>query len=186
MNDTHLPQRPLRARATALAAALTAALALAACGDGRNDTVSSTADSRVAAAPGTSASAATSPYATDRMTADASNAQSRADATIRRDDTYPNDRANTPPSGRDAAASAENAGDRAAAAAGDAALTAKVKAALMAEPGIDSLQIDVDTQGRRVTLSGEVDNAQNRQRALQVARSVDGVGGVVDRLSVQR
>jgi osmotically-inducible protein OsmY len=56
----------------------------------------------------------------------------------------------------------------------------------MAEPGIDSLAIDVDTTNGRVTLSGNVDTPQHRQRALQVARGVEGVNGVVDRLSAER
>lgn len=183
---THQENRKaLRIRATAIAAAVAASLALAACGDGRNDTTSTTGNSRVAAAPGSAPTASTSPYSSDRATADVSNAQARADSNLR-DGTYPNAAANNAPSDRDAANRVENAGDRAASAAGDATLTAKVKAALMAEPGIQSLQIDVDTQNRRVTLNGEVDNPENRQRALQVARGVDGVDGVTDRLSVKR
>jgi osmotically-inducible protein OsmY len=91
-----------------------------------------------------------------------------------------------------AGATAERAGDKAAATANnvaanasDAATTAKVKTRLMAEPGIDSLQIDVDTSNGRVTLSGEVDTPQNRARAKELASSVEGVTSVVDRLTVK-
>jgi hyperosmotically inducible protein len=164
----------LRTRTTLVATAIAAALSLAACGDGRDDSAATRTDNAKVAANTTTTSSA--PYANDRATADASSTAARADKAGDKVDAA-TDRA---------AAKAENAGDRAAAAAGDAALTAKVKAALMAEPGIDSLQIDVDTSGGRVTLSGEVDNAQNRSRALQVARGVDGVSGVVDRLSMKR
>ncbi|HEX4882915.1 MAG TPA: BON domain-containing protein [Casimicrobiaceae bacterium] len=169
----------LRTRTTIVATAIAAALSLAACGDGRDDSAATRADNAKVAA-NTTTTTSSAPYANDRATADASSTAARADkATERAGDKVDaaTDRA---------AAKVENAGDRAAAAAGDAALTAKVKAALMAEPGIDSLQIDVDTSGGRVTLSGEVDNAQNRSRALQVARGVDGVNGVVDRLSMKR
>lgn len=67
----------------------------------------------------------------------------------------------------------------------DTALTAKVKAALMAEPGLSSLQIGVDTKNATVTLSGAVDNATSRDRAKQVASSVAGVTNVVDQLTVK-
>ena len=85
-----------------------------------------------------------------------------------------------------AANKGESAGEKVAAKADDAATTAKVKARLMAEPGIDSLQIDVDTNNGRVTLSGEVDTPQNKARAKELAGSIEGVTGVVDRLSMKR
>ena len=103
----------------------------------------------------------TAPTATDRMTADASAAANRAATRV------------------------ENAGEKVAGAAGDAATTAKVKARLMAEPGIDSLQIDVDTSNGRVTLTGQVDTPQNKARAKELAGSIEGVTGVVDRLSMK-
>lgn len=85
-----------------------------------------------------------------------------------------------------AAANVEKAGDNVANAAGDAAMTAKVKARLMAEPGIDSLQIDVDSSNGRVTLSGEVDTPERRARAKELASSVEGVTSVIDRLAMKR
>jgi hyperosmotically inducible periplasmic protein len=108
--------------------------------------------------PATSSSATP----TDRVTADASAAAERAAKRV------------------------ENAGEKVAATAEDAATTAKVKARLMAEPGIDSLQIDVDTVNGRVTLRGEVDTPQHKARAQELASSVEGVTGVVDRLSMKR
>ena len=78
-----------------------------------------------------------------------------------------------------------NAADKTATVAEDAAITAKVKAAILAEPGLKTLQINVDTNGATVTLSGSVDNADLRERAKQIASSTSGVKGVVDQLTVK-
>jgi len=78
-----------------------------------------------------------------------------------------------------------NAADRTATVAEDAAITAKVKAAILAEPGLKSLQINVDTNGATVTLSGNVDNADLKERAKQIASNTSGVKGVVDQLAVK-
>ncbi len=65
----------------------------------------------------------------------------------------------------------------------DASVTAKVKAALMAESGVDSNKINVDTFNGRVTLKGEgLDKAQI-DRAVHVARGVEGVKDVDNRLT---
>ncbi len=64
----------------------------------------------------------------------------------------------------------------------DTALTAKVKAAILAEPGLRSLQIGVDTSNAVVTLSGTVDSTTLKERAKQIATSVAGVRDVVDNL----
>ena len=82
-------------------------------------------------------------------------------------------------------AKVSNAADKTAMVTEDAAITAKVKAAILAEPGLKSLQINVDTSGATVTLSGSVDNADLRERAKQIASSTSGVKGVVDQLSVK-
>lgn len=67
----------------------------------------------------------------------------------------------------------------------DTAITAKVKAAILAEPGLKSLQINVDTKEATVTLSGNVDSDMLRDRAKQIAMSTEGVKNVVDNLSVK-
>jgi osmotically-inducible protein OsmY len=64
------------------------------------------------------------------------------------------------------------------AAANDGAITTKVKTNLLADSVLGALPIDVDTTDGVVTLSGFVDNSQERQRAVQVAQSVSGVKGV--------
>jgi len=67
----------------------------------------------------------------------------------------------------------------------DAALTTKVKTALMAEPGLRSLEINVDTRDNIVTLNGTVDSQEKKQRAMQIAQKVEGVKSVSDNLVVK-
>lgn len=67
----------------------------------------------------------------------------------------------------------------------DATITGKVKAAIFAEPGLKSLQIDVDTHDAVVTLSGSVGTPDDKDRALRLAQSIDGVVSVVDHLAVK-
>ncbi len=88
----------------------------------------------------------------------------------------------TPP-----ATSSAPAGDRTAnakEAMSDAAITGKVKAAVMAEPGIRSLNINVDTKDGVVTLNGKIDSKEHKDRAMQIAQGVDGVKSVVDNLTL--
>lgn len=75
--------------------------------------------------------------------------------------------------------------DKLAEATNDAAITGKVKAAMIAEPGLSALAIDVDTRDRVVTLSGTVDTPVAKEKAIQVAGSIDGVSSVVDRLTLK-
>jgi hyperosmotically inducible protein len=67
----------------------------------------------------------------------------------------------------------------------DAAITSKVKAAILAEPGLKTLQIGVETYKDVVQLSGFVDNAQAKTRAGEVAASVSGVRSVRNNLVVK-
>jgi hyperosmotically inducible protein len=104
----------------------------------------------------------------------------RNDAAVRRADTSTASAPTTDASQKMAAAT-----DKMATAVDDSALTAKVKAALLAEPGLRSAQIIVDTKNAAVTLSGSVDSATSKDRAKEVASSVAGVVTVVDQLSVK-
>ena len=83
------------------------------------------------------------------------------------------------------AAQGGQAADKIAGAADDTAITAKVKAAILAEPGLKSLQINVDSKGGTVTLSGNVASDNLRDRAKQIAMGTDGVKNVVDNLTVK-
>lgn len=68
----------------------------------------------------------------------------------------------------------------------DGVVTAKVKAALIADPVTKAHQINVETFKGTVQLSGFVETDEARSRALQLARDVDGVKKVKDALEVRR
>ena len=65
----------------------------------------------------------------------------------------------------------------------DAWITTKVKSEL-AGKGFDPLRVHVDTDGKVVTLSGTVESAAERDRAVALARAVKGVASVTDHLFV--
>lgn len=67
----------------------------------------------------------------------------------------------------------------------DAAITAKVKAAILAEESLKVLQINVDTMEGVVTLSGSVDTQQNSDKAKEIAGAVAGVKEVENKLVVK-
>jgi len=67
----------------------------------------------------------------------------------------------------------------------DSTITAKVKAALIGNPDTKAHQINVETFQGTVQLSGFVDSASARAKALEVARNVDGVKEVKDGLEVR-
>lgn len=67
----------------------------------------------------------------------------------------------------------------------DAAITADVKARLIAEPGIRSLSINVDTSNGNVLLKGEVKSAEQRNTAGSIARKVKGVKSVRNDLAIK-
>ncbi len=68
----------------------------------------------------------------------------------------------------------------------DAAITAKVKSALIAEPGLKSTGIDVVTEKGVVSLFGTTASDANRERATQVAANVEGVKAVENNLAIVR
>jgi osmotically-inducible protein OsmY len=67
----------------------------------------------------------------------------------------------------------------------DTVITSKVKAAVLAEPGLQTLQIGVETYKNVVQLSGFVDTAQARSRAGVLAANVQGVRSVRNDLVVK-
>lgn len=67
----------------------------------------------------------------------------------------------------------------------DAVITAQVKAGLMKDSRTSALAIGVETFKGTVQLSGFVDSADEKRRAEEVARSVDGVIAVQNALSVK-
>lgn len=85
----------------------------------------------------------------------------------------------------DANAAAKEAASNVGAAAKDATITTKINAALVADDQLKALKIDVDTKDGKVVLTGAAPDAGSRDRATSLARAVDGVVDVDNRLTVQ-
>jgi hyperosmotically inducible protein len=67
----------------------------------------------------------------------------------------------------------------------DSVITTKVKAKLAADPVVQASQFEVATDRQVVTLTGNVDSQQAKDRALEIARDTRGVMKVVDMVSVR-
>ncbi|KFC77893.1 molecular chaperone OsmY [Buttiauxella agrestis] len=67
----------------------------------------------------------------------------------------------------------------------DSAITAKVKAALVDHEDIKSTDISVKTEKKVVTLSGFVESQAQAEQAVTVAKGVEGVSSVSDKLHVR-
>ena len=68
----------------------------------------------------------------------------------------------------------------------DTTITTTVKTKLAAEKGTTLTRVQVDTDRGVVQLSGVVENAAEKARAEQIARSVGGVKSVRNNLQTQR
>jgi hyperosmotically inducible protein len=66
----------------------------------------------------------------------------------------------------------------------DKVIGSKVKAKLIKEPGIRSLNIDVDVNKGVVTLTGVVGYQHQKDRVMEIARTTSGVIEVVDNIKV--
>jgi osmotically-inducible protein OsmY len=67
----------------------------------------------------------------------------------------------------------------------DTAITTKVKAGLIKEPNLDSLGIHVETEKGVVMLSGFVSSKEEADKAVKVAKGVDGVTRVRSAIKVK-
>ncbi|HEY5569022.1 MAG TPA: BON domain-containing protein, partial [Gammaproteobacteria bacterium] len=67
----------------------------------------------------------------------------------------------------------------------DATTTATVKSRLLANPNTGGLQIDVDTRGDVVTLTGEVGSEEEKALAEELARNTGDVKDVRNQLIVR-
>jgi hyperosmotically inducible protein len=83
------------------------------------------------------------------------------------------------------ASATDRATTKAAVAVDDTAITTKVKAAVMAEPGLKTLDINVDTKNGVVTLVGTVQSPELKDRAVTLAQQVEGVRSVSDQLVIK-
>jgi len=66
----------------------------------------------------------------------------------------------------------------------DQTLTRRVSAKLAADPEVQKFRIDVDTLDRKVTLTGNVESASEKQRAERLTYDTRGVEGVHNHLVV--
>jgi len=62
----------------------------------------------------------------------------------------------------------------------DTVITSKVKAAILGEPSLKSIEINVETFKGTVQLSGFVSTRADEKKAVELARSVKGVKSVKD------
>jgi osmotically-inducible protein OsmY len=67
----------------------------------------------------------------------------------------------------------------------DTVITTRVKAAILAEPGLKSVEINVETFKGIVQLSGFVTSADNVSKAAEVARGISGVKSVKNDMRVR-
>lgn len=67
-----------------------------------------------------------------------------------------------------------------------AIITSKVKSALLGDPSVKSLDISVVTRDDEVLLSGFVDNQAQVDRAMEVARGIEGVRLVRNEMSIKK
>ncbi len=108
----------------------------------------------------------------------------------RADDTAAGDQSVAPSaSGASGESSGDSSGDSSGASStlekatsSDTALTAKVKAALVQEKKVNSTDISVETSKGEVILSGFVDSPVQMDQALKIAKNVEGVGKVTNKM----
>jgi len=67
----------------------------------------------------------------------------------------------------------------------DSVVTGKVKAAIFNEPSLKATEINVETYKGDVQLSGFVAQAQDAQKAAEVARGIKGVNSVKNDIRVK-
>lgn len=67
----------------------------------------------------------------------------------------------------------------------DSMITAKVKAALAADPDVKATEVNVETFKGTVQLSGFVSSREAERRAIEVARKVKGVKTVKDDMAIK-
>ena len=66
----------------------------------------------------------------------------------------------------------------------DTTITTRVKTAMLNDPGVGGLRIDVDTFKGVVTLSGRVKSQAEKEQALALARMISGVVEVKDAMQI--
>ena len=86
----------------------------------------------------------------------------------------------------DAGQATANAGKELARTADDATITSAVKMKFARDETVKAFSINVDTKNGAVTLTGEVSSQAEANRAVSLARSVEGVKDVTSNLTVKK
>lgn len=66
----------------------------------------------------------------------------------------------------------------------DTTITTRVKTAMLNDPGVGGLRVDVDTFKGVVTLSGRVKTQAEKDQAIALARGISGVVEVKDAMQI--
>jgi osmotically-inducible protein OsmY len=85
----------------------------------------------------------------------------------------------------DAAQATAEAGKELAKATDDATMTSAVKMKFARDKTVDAFDINVDTKNGNVTLTGTVNTKAEADRAIELARSVEGVKSVKSNLTLK-
>lgn len=67
----------------------------------------------------------------------------------------------------------------------DSIVTARIKASMALDSTVKASKIEVETRDKVVTLTGNVDTQEEKDRAIELARGTTGVQDVVDRIEVR-
>jgi hyperosmotically inducible protein len=86
---------------------------------------------------------------------------------------------------KDAKEATKDAAANVGAAVTDAMITTKINAGLVADDQLKALKINVDTKDGKVVLTGVAPDAGSRDRATTMAKAIEGVVDVDNRLTVQ-
>jgi osmotically-inducible protein OsmY len=144
------------------------------------DAASKTRDTAATAGDKVKAAAATVAEKTKEVAHAAVEKTKEAGSTVARKTDNAMDRA-----GDQTADNTRNAAGKTRVAASDTAITTKVKAGLVKEPNLDSLGIHVETEKGVVMLSGFVNSKEQADKAVKVAKGVDGVSSVRSAIKVK-
>lgn len=68
----------------------------------------------------------------------------------------------------------------------DSVITAKIKSALVADRDVKAFDIHVQTRHGEVLLSGSVESQAQVERAVTIAKKIDGVRRIENRMRVER
>jgi len=140
-----------------------------AAGSSTSTTTTTTTTPAEPAAPAATAPAATTAPAADNAAAAANNAAAAANNAAAA-----------------AGSAAANATDKAGDALSDSAVTGKVKAALLADAEVKGTDINVETNKGDVMLSGFVESQAQIDKAATLAKNIDGVKQVSNKLEIKK